>query len=138
MPKIAKIFEYDGEGIECVFKNEGWLLCIKNWKPNNDIRYIKALETHYESDEEFVLMQGRAVLLSASRNENGFDIDLIKMEPNKIYHIPKNTWFNTITQSDTKMMYIQAADTTAENSKYIDMTEDELVMVRKKAAELLE
>ena len=40
---------------------------------------------------------------------------------------------NTITQKDTKLIYVQDAGTTTENSEYCDMTEVELSMVREKA-----
>ena len=31
------IYEHNDEGILCVYKNEKWLVSIKNWKPDNDI-----------------------------------------------------------------------------------------------------
>ena len=30
------VYENNGEGILCVYKNEKWLVSIKNWKPDND------------------------------------------------------------------------------------------------------
>ena len=30
-------YENNAEGILCVYKNPKWLVCIKNWKPDNDI-----------------------------------------------------------------------------------------------------
>ena len=36
----ADVFEYEGEGIQCVYDNKKWVVCIKNWKPNNDIEKI--------------------------------------------------------------------------------------------------
>ena len=39
----ADVFEYEGEGIQCVYDNKKWVVCIKNWKPNNDIEKIQYL-----------------------------------------------------------------------------------------------
>lgn len=75
----------------------------------------------------------KAVLLTASRENDAFKIDVIPMEPNKVYNVLQGTWFNTITQKDTKLIYVQDAGTTTENSEYCDMTEVELSMVREKA-----
>jgi len=133
----AQVFEYQGEGIECVYNNGHWVMCIKNWKPNNDIREIKYLEVHHETDEQFVLVHGKAVLLTASRQDDAFQIDLTLMEPGKVYNVPKETWFNTITEKDTKLIYVQDAGTTEKNSMYCDMTEKELETVRESAAILL-
>ena len=86
-----------------------------------------------QTDEQFILVQGKAVLLTASRENDAFKIDVIPMEPNKVYNVLQGTWFNTITQKDTKLIYVQDAGTTTENSEYCDMTEVELSMVREKA-----
>ena len=40
------------------------------------------------------------------------------MEPNKVYNVLQGTWFNTIAQKDTKLIYVQDAGTTTENSEY--------------------
>ena len=133
----ADIFSYEGEGIQCVYDNGNWVMCIKNWKPNNDIENIRYLEVHHATDEQFVLLKGKAILLAATRENEQFRIDVIPMEPMKAYNIPQGTWFNTITQKDTKLVYVQDAGTTAENSEYCDMTPEELAEVKKKAAEML-
>lgn len=134
----ADVFEYEGEGIQCVYDNKKWVVCIKNWKPNNDIEKIQYLEVHHATDEQFILVQGKAVLLTASRENDAFKIDVIPMEPNKVYNVLQGTWFNTITQEDTKLIYVQDAGTTTENSEYCDMTEVELSMVREKAKKALQ
>lgn len=82
-------------------------------------------------------MHGKAVLLTASRQDDAFQIDLTLMEPGKVYNVPKETWFNTITEKDTKLIYVQDAGTTEKNSMYCDMTEKELETVRESAAILL-
>ena len=133
----AECFVHEGEGIQCVFDNKKWVVCIKNWKPNNDISEIRYLEVHHETDEQFVLLAGKAVLLAASRENDAFDIDVIGMEPGKVYNVPQGTWFNTITQKDTKLVYVQDAGTTAENSTYCDMTDAELADVRARAEKFL-
>ncbi|MNW53419.1 hypothetical protein D3C74_309800 [compost metagenome] len=131
----ADIYVHEGEGIECVYKNEKWLVCIKNWKPDNDINGIYRLEVHRETDEQFILVKGKAILMVSDRKDDRFDIELIEMEPGKIYNVPQDTWFYTIMQKDTKMMYVQDANTTNENSEYCNMSEAELADVRQRALE---
>lgn len=133
----AEIYSHEAEGIQCVFDNKKWVVCIKNWKPNNDIDQIQYLEIHHATDEQFILVEGKALLLAASRGEQGFDIQVIPMERGKVYNVPQDTWFNTITQKDTKLVYVQDAGTTGENSEYQDMTEKELEYVRQTARVLL-
>lgn len=130
------VFMHDGEGISWVYKNKKWVLCIKNWKPDNDINGIHCLEIHHETDEQFILLNGKAILLVADRNNDKFDVEMIEMEPLKVYNVPQNTWFYTITQKDTKMVYVQDAGTSIENSEFCDLSESELMNIRKKAKEI--
>ena len=51
-------YENNAEGILCVYKNPKWLVCIKNWKPDNDIAGIAHLEVHHSTDEQFILAAG--------------------------------------------------------------------------------
>lgn len=134
----ADIYAYDGIGIECVYKNDEWLVCIKNWKPDNDIDGIHRLEVHLETDEQFILVNGKAILLVADRKEDKFDIDLIEMEIGKVYNVPKDTWFYTIVQKDSKLAYVQHANTTEANSKYCEMSESELASVKERARKILQ
>ena len=132
----ADILAHEGEGISWAYKNEKWVVCIKNWKPDNDIDGIHHLEVHHETDEQFILENGQAILLVADRKDDKFHIEIIEMELGKVYNVPQETWFYTITQKDTKMMYVQDSGTSAENSEYCEMTEAELAAVRKKATEI--
>ena len=133
----ADIYSHEAEGIQCVFDNKKWVVCIKNWKPNNDVDQIQYLEIHHATDEQFILVKGKALLLVASWDEKGFDIQVISMDQGKVYNVPQDTWFNTITQKDTKLVYVQDAGTTGENSEYQDMTAEELESVRRTAKGLL-
>ncbi len=131
----ADIYSHEGEGIQCVYDNKNWVVCIKNWKPNNDIENIERLEVHHATDEQFIMISGKAVLLAATRENDAFQIDVIPMESGKVYNIPQGIWFNTVAMKDAKMAYVQDAGTTAENSEYCNMTAEELAYVKKKAAE---
>ena len=82
------MYENNEEGILCVYKNPKWLVCIKNWKPDNDINGIKHLEIHHSTDEQFILVHGKAILITAEKKENGFSIDLTLMEQGKVYNVP--------------------------------------------------
>lgn len=133
----SDVFENNAEGIKCVYKNDKWLVSIKNWKPDNDIDGICHLEIHHETDEQFIVSAGKAVLISAdSQGDKITDITVTEMEKGKVYNVPKEMWFYTITQKDTKMMYIQDSNTSMDNSDFIDLSEDQIEYIRKKAKEI--
>ena len=65
-------YENNAEGILCIYKNPKWLVCIKNWKPDNDIAGIAHLEIHHSTDEQFILAAGKAILITAEREGGSF------------------------------------------------------------------
>lgn len=134
----VEIFEHQGEGIKCVYKNEEWLVSIKNWKPDNDITGVHHLEVHHETDEQFILMMGQAILISADRDRDKFiNIALTKMEVGKVYNVPKEKWFYSITQKDTKMAYVQHAETSMENSDFHNLAPEQVAAIQEEARQLL-
>ena len=132
------VYENNDEGIKCVYKNEKWLVCIKNWKPDNDIEGLKHLEIHHSTDEQFVLISGKAVLITAEKDNGKFvNIELTPMEIGKVYNVPKEMWFYSITRKDTKMAYVQDSNCSMDNSELCDMTKEEIEDIQKRAEGLL-
>lgn len=132
------MYENNAEGILCVYKNEKWLVSIKNWKPDNDISGIVHLEIHHSTDEQFILAAGKAILITAEREGDAFkDIVLTPMEQGKVYNVPKEVWFYSITQKDTKMMYVQDSNCSMENSDFADLSAEDIAFIQSEAAKLL-
>lgn len=132
------VYENNAEGILCVYKNEKWLVSIKNWKPDNDIAGIVHLEVHHSTDEQFILAAGKAILITAERENGPFrDIVLTPMEQGKVYNVPKEVWFYSITQKDTKMMYVQDSNCSMENSDFADLSAEEIEYIQNEARKLL-
>lgn len=132
------VYENNAEGILCVYKNEKWLVSIKNWKPDNDIAGIAHLEVHHSTDEQFILAAGKAILITAERENGAFrDIVLTLMEQGKVYNVPKEVWFYSITQKDTKMMYVQDSNCSMENSDFADLSAEDIEYIQSEARKLL-
>lgn len=130
---MQKILEYtfEGEGMTRVFENEKWMVGIKNWKPMNDIANINCLERHNETDELFILLNGKCTLLFANETEDGLKIEAVPMEPLKVYNIPRSLWHNTVTQRDTKLALIEDSSTGSANSDNLDLTEAQIEEVHR-------
>ena len=122
-------YSFEGEGLTRVFENEKWMVGIKNWKPMNDIANINNLERHNETDELFILLQGRCTLLFANETADGLDIQAVEMEPLKVYNIPRSLWHNTVTQKDTKLALIEDSSTGSDNSDVVALTPAQIARV---------
>ncbi len=106
-----------------VYENDRWMVAVKNWKPANDLEGFDCLERHNKTDELFVLLAGRCVLVSATENGGGLDFEAVPMEPGRLYKIPRGLWHNTVTRRDTKLLLVEAPDTSMENSEVLPLDE---------------
>lgn len=128
----------DGNHILCVYKNPKWLVCIKNWKPDNDIAGIAHLEIHHSTDEQFILAAGKAILITAERENGSFkNIELTPMQQGKVYNVPAECWFYSITQKDTKVIYVQDSNCSMENSDLADLTAAQIADIQERARKIL-
>jgi mannose-6-phosphate isomerase-like protein (cupin superfamily) len=130
-----KIESYDGEGLKRAVESGSWFVAIKNWKPANDVNGFDMLERHMQTDEVFVLLSGACTLLvDASPNDDASAVGCVKMEPMKVYCIPKGVWHNTITSKDAKLILMENRDTSMENSEIKTLSADEQAALRLKLA----
>ena len=59
------------------------------------------------------------------------------MEIGKVYNVPKEMWFYSITRKDTKMAYVQDSNCSMDNSELCDMTKEEIEDIQKRAEGML-
>jgi len=123
-------YEFTQEGMQRVYENKEWMVGIKNWKPANDITGIDCLERHNKTDELFVLIAGSCTLIFADETAAGIKFEAVKMEPYKVYNIPASLWHNTITQKDTKLILIEASNTSMDNSDILDLDAEQIKSVQ--------
>ena len=69
--------------------------------------------------------------------KGGRNIVLTPMEQGKVYNVPKEVWFYSITQKDTKMMYVQDSNCSMENSDFADLSAEDITFIQSEAAKLL-
>ncbi len=122
-------YEFEGEGLTRVFENEKWMVGIKNWKPANDVAGIDCIERHNETDELFVLLAGKCVLIYANEENGSLVFGAVDMQPNKVYNIPRSLWHNTVTTKDTKLILVEDSSTGMSNSDVLALTPEQIAAV---------
>jgi ureidoglycolate hydrolase len=128
-------WEYGAEGLKRVYENSKWMVGVKNWKPANDVANIDCLERHNETDELFILLAGSCVLLSANEKPGGgLALSATRMEPGKVYNIPRTLWHNTVTSKDVKLILVEDSSTGAKNSDVVQLDAAQIAAARKLAA----
>ncbi len=90
---------------------------------------IDCLERHNETDELFILLSGGCTLLSAEEGPGGLALKATRMEPMKVYNIPRGLWHNTVTTREVKLILVEDSSTGAANSEVLPLGPEQLAEV---------
>jgi hypothetical protein len=120
-----EITEYLGEGYQpCVDYGE-WRVAILRYIAELEAEKITYFERHNETDEVFVLLAGRCILLIGEGEENIDRIQAVEMVPHKLYNIKKAAFHNHILSDDAVVLIVENRDTGAENSDRIPLSAEQ-------------
>ena len=128
--KRIEIVSYDGPGYQPLVDYGAWRAAVLNDDPATYHRdTLCQAERHMETDEVFILLSGKCTLLigDAKGNEPGpGKLSAVEMEPGKFYNIKKAVWHNLLTEKDTRLVIVENADTSRDNSEYCPVTPEML------------
>lgn len=106
---------------------EGWRVAVLNDTPKFHLENICEMQRHNTSDEVFLLLKGSFTLYVADGgDEEVGEITAVKLEPGKIYNIPKGVWHTHVTGPGSKVIVVENADVSSENSDVIPINFREL------------
>ena len=122
--EFVQVREYSGEGYKPLVDYDTWRVAILRFIDELRPENIEHLECHLETDEVFVLLEGRCNLFIGVPDEAGiFNIESISMEPLKLYNIRKGVYHSHILSQDATVLIVENRDTTADNSQRINLTD---------------
>lgn len=109
----VEIYDYKGEDYKTAMRFGSWRVAYLNSGEEFSKAGFKKIERHNESDEVFVLLEGKATLIV------GEELNKIEMETHKLYNVPKGVWHHIFVYEDTRVLIVENEDTGRENSDFI-------------------
>ena len=107
-----EIYEYDGAGYDPTVHFETWRVAIANFGEHFDRERYNYLERHLLTDEVFVLLSGKAVLVT------GKEFAETPLIPYRIYNVKKGAWHALLMEKGAKLLIVENHNTSRENSEY--------------------
>jgi ureidoglycolate hydrolase len=123
--RLLGIHEYVGEGYKPLVDYGVWRVAILNYIDDLQPDHINEMERHTETDEVFVLIHGRAVLLVGGRQTHVDGIYPQVMEFGKIYNVKRNVWHTILLSRDASVLLVENRNTSRLNSEYTSLTMDQ-------------
>jgi len=120
---LLEIRSYEGPGYQPLIDFNDWRVAILRYLDELQPERIDSMERHCETDEVFVLLQGRGTLLLGG---NGPTLDGVQpqaMEPGKLYNVKRNAWHGVLLTRDASVLLVENRNTGRENSEYAPLTD---------------
>lgn len=113
--KAIQIIDIREEGFHPAVVFEGWKVAVFNSAPIWKAENLTYLQKHNLSDEVFILLKGQCTLILSEEDEPK-ELYAVRMEPGKVYNIPKGKWHSHALGEETTVIVVENSDTVPENS----------------------
>lgn len=102
-----------------------WRVAVLNFSEELRPENITALQRHNETDEVFVLLQGRCLLFLGEGDRMVTAIHGQDMLPRTLYNVKKGVWHSHTLSEDAMVLIVENRDTTYDNSPFCPLTDDQ-------------
>jgi len=134
--KWIETLNYEGENYKPVLITNKWQIAYLNSCLEYELKSIKKVDIHHKTDEAFVLLEGKAVLIAAEIEQDKIKFELIIMEEGTTYNIPKGVWHNIVLYDNTRVCIIEDANTHLGDFEFYHFSEEETQQLHNKVRAL--
>ncbi len=105
-----------------------WMMALMNGTPTS-WEVPAEIEQHPRTDELFVLLTGRAVLITAASGEQPGKVEWLEMQPRTLYNVKAGTWHATPMAPDAQFLIIERTGTNVDGSFLVKLTTEQRAAV---------
>ena len=121
--KLLEISAFTDEGYIPLVDYDGWRVAMLRYSEDQDPDQVTRFQRHDETDEVFVLLEGKCLLYLGEGSEEVTEIHGVMMAPLKLYNVKKGCWHAHTPSPDASVLIIENVDTTDDNSPYYELNE---------------
>lgn len=122
-----EIYQAQDVGFQSLVHYGEWRVAIATYNEEQEKKHTTKLSRHLKTDEVFVLLNGDCTLYIGGRDKDVTKLDIIKMEPLKVYNITKSTWHGRSLTPGTNILVVENDNTGEHNTESIPLS-DSLIM----------
>jgi hypothetical protein len=129
-PTLLEIREHTEAGYKPLIDYGNWRVAILNFSADLLPENITALQRHNETDEVFVLLQGRCLLFIGEGQETITAVHGQEMLPATVYNVKKGVWHSHTLSREAMVLVVENRDTTYDNSPFSPLSADQQATLR--------
>lgn len=122
---LLEIHNCEGMGYQPLIDYDKWRVAILRYCDELLPERIFTMQRHNETDEVFVLLEGRCILFIGEVNDTIISINGIDLEPRKIYNVKRGVWHSHTLTHDASVLVVENRDTTSQNSPKQILNDDQ-------------
>ena len=119
---LIEIREHNEPGYMPLIDYQSWRVALLNYTADYLPEKINRMQKHTETDEVFVLLEGRCILFLGEGDESVTNVHAVDMELYKLYNVKKGVWHSHTFSEDAKILIVENCDTVYENSPFVDLS----------------
>ncbi len=122
---LLAIHRHDGPSYRPLVDFASWRVAILNFSEDLLPQNLNRMQRHNETDEVFVLLEGRCILFVGEGGQALTRIHAQPLEPGQVYNVKKAVWHTHTLSADAKVLVVENRDTTYDNSPFTPLTEEQ-------------
>lgn len=121
-PSLLEVLTHTGPAFRPLVDFGGWRVAVLNYIDHLKAEKLTNMQRHDETDEVFVLLQGRCILFVGDGNEDAGTIHAEDMAPLTVYNVKRGTWHNHTLSEEASVLVVENSGTTVDNSPFCELT----------------
>lgn len=122
---LIEIREHTEANYKPVIDYQTWRVALMNYTSDLTPDKINKMQKHTETDEVFVLMDGKCILFLGEGNEAVTKVHAVDMELYKVYNVKRDVWHSHTFSEDARVLIVENRDTVDSNSPFVGLSENQ-------------
>lgn len=119
-----EVRDYQGKGYSPLVSYGEWRVAVLRYLDELEPARINTMERHLETDEVFILVHGKAMLILGGNNNHVDQLTSYVLEIGKINNVKKNTWHTISLSPDAHIIIVENDNTEKVNSEYCSLSQN--------------
>lgn len=115
---LIDVKTFEGQGFQPLVTFGSWRVAALRYLDEIAPDRIDSMERHTATDEVFILVSGKGMLILGGNDTEVTDPQTVEMKIGDVYNVKQNTWHTIILSKNAKVILVENEDTGNGNSNY--------------------
>ena len=115
---LIDVKTFEGQGFQPLVTFGSWRVAALRYLDEIAPDRIDSMERHTATDEVFILVSGKGMLILGGNDTEVADPQTVEMKIGDVYNVKQNTWHTIILSKNAKVILVENEDTGNGNSNY--------------------